>query len=119
MTEKKKWGRSFRASVVCAAAGALVLAASPVHAGSVTIENPIQAEDFTTLVTNFLQWLLGIAGGVALLMLIYGGIMYITSAGDQQKAETGKKIVMYTLLGLLVVLLSFSIVKVMEDIFVN
>ena len=86
---------------------------------SVTIANPISTDDFTELVTNFLQWLLGIAGSIALLMLIYGGITYITSAGDQQKAETGKKIVMWTLFGLIIILASYSIIRVVEDIFVN
>lgn len=88
-------------------------------ATSVTIANPISTDDFTELVTNFLQWLLGIAGSIALLMLIYGGITYITSAGDQQKAETGKKIVMWTLFGLIIILASYSIIKVIEDIFVS
>ena len=86
---------------------------------TVTIINPIQTDDFMTLVGNFLQWLLGIAGAVALLAIIYGGILYITSAGDQQKMEQGKKIVTWTLFGLMIILVSFSIIKVVEDIFVT
>lgn len=85
----------------------------------VNIENPIATDDFTTLVTNLLQWLLSIAGALALLMLIWGGITYVTSAGDEQKAAKGKKIVTWTILGLVLVLMSFSIIKLLEDIFVN
>jgi len=86
---------------------------------TVTIVNPLETDDFTTLITNFLQWLLGIAGGVALLMLIYGGIIYITSTGDQQKMESGKRIVTWTIFGLIIILVSFSILQEVEKIFVT
>lgn len=86
---------------------------------STNITNPLSSDDFTTLITNFLQWLLGIAGGLALLMIIYGGVLYITSIGDQQKMETGKKVVTWTLFGLIIILASWSIIKVIDDIFVN
>jgi len=88
-------------------------------ATTVTIENPLNTDDFTELVTNFLQWLLGIAGGVALLMLIYGGVVYISSTGDQQKMESGKRIVTWTIFGLIIILVSFSILLEVEEIFVN
>lgn len=86
---------------------------------TVRIDNPLETDDFTTLITNFLQWLLGIAGGVALLMLIYGGIIYITSTGDQQKMESGKRIVTWTIFGLIIILVSFSILQEVEKIFVT
>lgn len=86
---------------------------------STTITNPLSTDDFTVLVTNFLQWLLGIAGSIALLMLIYGGVVFISSTGDQQKMESGKRIVTWTLFGLMIILVSFSIVQVVEKIFVT
>lgn len=85
----------------------------------VEIENPIETEDFTELVTNFLGWLLGIAGALAFLMFVWGGILYVTSAGDEQKAAKGKRIVTWTILGLIVILMSYSIIALIEDIFVN
>lgn len=86
---------------------------------SVSIVNPLRSDDFTELITNFLQWLLGIAGSIALLMLIYGGVLYIASTGNQQQADQGKKIVTWTLAGLMVIMLSWSIIATVEDIFVN
>lgn len=86
---------------------------------TVRIDNPLETDDFTMLITNFLQWLLGIAGGVALLMLIYGGITYITSIGDQQKMESGKRIITWTIFGLIIILVSFSILQEVEKIFVT
>jgi hypothetical protein len=83
----------------------------------VSIDDFTGAGNFTTLVQNILKWLLSVAGAVALLMLIYGGIIYITSTGDQAKAEQGKKIVTWTIAGLLVILMSYSIILVLDQIF--
>lgn len=87
--------------------------------GSISITNPIETDDFTILVENVLKWLLGIAGSLALLMIIIGGVLYMTANGDEQKAAQGKRIVTWTLGGLVVILLSYSIIVVIEDIFVN
>lgn len=83
----------------------------------ISIKNPIGTNDFTTLVQNVLKWVLSVVGGVALLMLIYGGMLYISSAGDQKQAEQGKKVVTWTILGLVVILLSYSIMRVVNEIF--
>lgn len=87
--------------------------------GSIEFVNPIETDDFTDLVQNVLRWILSIAGGIALFMLIYGGVIYITSTGDPQRAEQGKRIVVWTIVGLIVILLSYSIIMVVEDIFAS
>jgi hypothetical protein len=84
---------------------------------TVDIPNLIGATSFTQLVQNILKWMLGMAGSVALLMLIYGGVIYITSTGDQTKAQQGKKIVTWTIAGLFVILMSYSFILVLDEIF--
>ena len=109
-------------AVVAAAGGGTANSAGPSSNStfpSTSIVNPLNTDDFTVLVTNFLQWLLGIAGSIALLMLIYGGVVCITSTGDQQKLESGKRIVTWTLFGLMIILVSFSVIQVVEKIFVT
>lgn len=114
-------GQFFSSAASCTAGCAAATATPPTSTttGSVEIVNPIGTDDFTELVTNFLGWLLGIAGALALLMLIWGGILYVTSAGDEQKAAKGKRIVTWTILGLIVILMSYSIIALIEDIFIN
>jgi len=83
---------------------------------TIEVTNPIQTSDFSVLVGNVLQWVLGVAGSISLLMLVAGGIMYVTSAGDEQKIVVAKKIIVWTLLGLMVVLASYSIIVVLDSI---
>jgi hypothetical protein len=56
------------------------------------------------------QWILGIVGSLALLMFIYGGFTWLTSAGNTKAVDKGKAIVMGAATGLVIVFLSYSIV---------
>jgi hypothetical protein len=114
------YGSAASCTSACSATTPVTTTPTSSASGSlVNIENPIGTDDFTELVTNLLGWLLGIAGALALLMFVWGGILYVTSAGDEQKAAKGKRIVTWTILGLIVILMSYSIIALIEDIFVN
>ena len=63
------------------------------------------------IATNFLNFLLAIIGILALIMLIIGGITFLTSAGDEDRYKTGKKIVTYAIIGIAVSLAALVIVK--------
>lgn len=87
-----------------------------VCAFSVKVTNPISTSDFNKLVGNTLQWVLSVAGVLALVMLIVGGIMYITAGGVEEKITQAKKIITWTILGLALVLVSYAIISVLNDI---
>lgn len=59
-----------------------------------------------------INWILGFTAAVATLALIWGGMQYMTSAGDTSKAETGKKTISYAIIGLVVAGLAYAIVNV-------
>ena len=56
-----------------------------------------------SLVTNAVQWVIGIAGTVAVIFVVYGGISYATSAGDPGKLQKAKQTIIYALIGLAIV----------------
>ncbi len=55
--------------------------------------------------------MLGIAFAVAVIMVIYGGYQYITSAGNEEKATSGRQTILYALIGIVIIILSFVIVR--------
>ncbi|MFA6947129.1 MAG: pilin [Pedobacter sp.] len=59
-------------------------------------------------VTRIISIIIGIVGVLLLCLLIYGGILYATSAGGDQ-IETAKKVLTYAIVGLIIVALSFVI----------
>ncbi len=66
--------------------------------------------DFRTLVLTIIQYFLGFLGLLAVIMVIYGGITYVTSAGNDEAVGKAKKIILYSVVGIIVILLSFVIV---------
>ena len=62
--------------------------------------------DPNSLITGAIQWAIGIAGAVAAIFVVYGGIAYTTSAGDPGKLQKAKQIILYALIGLAIVALA-------------
>lgn len=67
------------------------------------------------MVANILNIIIGLAGVVLLLMLIGGGFGYITSGGDKEKAAKAKNSLTYAILGLLVILGAWLIIRLIEE----
>ncbi len=63
------------------------------------------------LVLTVVNYFLGFLGLIAVIMVIYGGVTYVISAGGDEAVGKAKKIIMYALIGLIIVLLSFVLVN--------
>ena len=69
------------------------------------------AETKINTILNFaIDLILYISGGAAVLMLIIGGIRYITSLGNQERREESKKTIQYALTGLVAIILAYAAV---------
>lgn len=55
--------------------------------------------------------LLFVVGAVSVIMIIVGGIKYVTSNGDASKVKSAKDTVMYSVAGVVVALLAYAIVS--------
>ncbi len=64
---------------------------------------------------NVIFWLLVFAGVVALVLIIFSGIKFITSSGDQKQAEGARKTLTYAIGGLVLILLSFAILRFIAE----
>ena len=63
---------------------------------------------------NFLKWLLGIFGVLALISFIISGIQYLTAAGNDDGMKTAKRNMTYSILGVVVALSGFVIVQAVD-----
>jgi len=62
-----------------------------------------------SIATKVIQWILGILGLVAVVMIILGGFIWMTAAGNEEKVRKAKAILTSAIIGLVIVLLSFAI----------
>jgi len=67
--------------------------------------------DINDVITNVLNWFLGFLAVLSILMIVIAGIMYITSGGDEGRVDKAKSWLTYSIIGLVVALLGFVIVK--------
>ena len=70
-------------------------------AEGITLSIPNTSADL--MFVNALQWIIGIAGLVAVIFIIYGGCLYVSSRGEPTKIETAKKSIIYAVIGLFLV----------------
>jgi len=68
--------------------------------------------DFDLAVLNITNWILGFVTSMAVLALIWGGIKYIYSTGDQNTATDAKRILKYALMGLVIAGIAYALVDV-------
>ena len=73
-------------------------------------------DDFEQSIINITNWLAGFVVMLAVLAMIYGGFIYLSSSGDQEKAAGGKRVVTYALLGLIIAGIAYAVVKVIVNL---
>ncbi|MEK7673461.1 MAG: PKD domain-containing protein [Patescibacteria group bacterium] len=66
------------------------------------------AKDFVKRIVNYA---LGFLGFIAVIMIIYAGVLYVTAGGEDDGVGKAKKIIMYSAIGLLIVMGSFAFVN--------
>lgn len=81
----------------------IALQAGPALAAGIEFGNPLNASDLSAVLTNIMAYLRNIAGSIALIFIILGGIMYMVSAGDKERMEKAKNTLIYALAGFAIV----------------
>lgn len=69
------------------------------------------------LVDKVILWLLDIGAVISFIMILYASIIYLTSYGDESKAELAKKTLVWSVVGVIVIGVAWSIMKIIENIF--
>lgn len=62
------------------------------------------------------KWILGLVSAIIILILIFGGITYVTSAGDEERIKTAKNTILYAIVGLAIILLAYTMINEVKDI---
>ena len=62
-------------------------------------------------ITRVINTILVVLGMIAVIMIVIGGIRYTTSNGDSGSVKSAKDTILYSVVGLVVAILSFAIVN--------
>lgn len=61
-------------------------------------------------ITTIINYFLGLLGLIAVAFLIYAGILMVTAGGNEEQVAKARKIIMYAVIGIVIILLSYTIV---------
>jgi len=93
------------------------------YSGRVTLEDPLGIgtadNNINLFIGRIIGNILGVVGSLALLMFIIGGIMWMTSAGNENRVKKGKDILTWAALGLVIIFTSYAILKFVFDVLLN
>jgi len=121
MMSVKKYAPLCTAAVVVAFVGLLI--ASPLHAGLdqliknqlTPIENVYDPADDVTdqslpkAVAEIIRIALGLLGIIFLALIVYAGFLWMTSAGNEDRVQTAKKIMVAAIIGTTIILAAYII----------
>ncbi len=89
---------------------AFLLLASPAMAASADVSK------IQTFIQSVIQVLVTLAGLIAAGFLVWGGIGYITSSGNPEALDRSKKTILYSIIGLAIVLGAFVLSNVVTQL---
>jgi hypothetical protein len=65
------------------------------------------------MIINFLLW---VAIGIAPLMIVIAGFLFLIAGGDPEKVQTAKRMIFWAVVGLAIVLIAKGIISVIKSV---
>lgn len=87
-----------------------------VMAGIMLVPFLASADSFTETIENITQWIITVSLGLAALMYVAGGFLWMSDAGNAERAGTAKKIIVSTTIGLVVILMANGIISIVTNL---
>ncbi len=82
---------------------------------NITVYNPLTGDDTivssVNIIGNVVSAILGILGSIALFMFVFGGVTWLTSAGNDTRLKKARDTLVWATLGLIVVFSSYFILN--------
>ena len=84
--------------------------------GGDSLQNPINYPDLITLFFAVMHYMLLAVGALTVAVIIYGGFQMVLSRGNEAAIKEAKQTLTYAIAGLLVAILSYSIVGIIQNV---
>lgn len=84
-------------------------------AGTCDVANGTSGDKLTAIIKLVINIISVVVGVVAVVMIVFGGLKYITSGGESSNVSSAKNTILYAIIGLVVVALAQFIVRFVLD----
>lgn len=83
----------------------------PLGPTCIPIDTGLSEKSIAEITVNFMKWLLGIFGFIAIIAFVISGVQYLVSAGEEKAIETAKRNMKWAIVGVIVALSGYVIVQ--------
>ena len=104
--------------VTCLALTILIIPLLAVHAQGLTMEAGLEevqgatglsSASLPSVIGKILQVVLSFLGLIALIIIVYGGFMWMTAGGAEEKVKKAKDLMINGIIGLVIIILAYAI----------
>lgn len=83
--------------------------------GEFNYNNPLGSVSLNELLGRIVRTVLGFVGALFLAMFVYGGATWMMAGGDSEKVMSGRKILLNSLIGLIIIGISYSVISILFE----
>ncbi|OGH76835.1 MAG: hypothetical protein A2224_01135 [Candidatus Magasanikbacteria bacterium RIFOXYA2_FULL_40_20] len=94
--------------------------------GVSTLQDPLggtnvkgSGDKINPLIKKIIDTALGVLGSVTLLVFVAGGLMWLTSGGNEQKVDKGTKTMLYATIGIFVIFSAYAVLSTLIKVLTN
>ncbi|MDD2732167.1 MAG: TrbC/VirB2 family protein [Candidatus Pacebacteria bacterium] len=89
----------------------------PLTISALAIDNPISSNTFGQFIVRLINLVRTISLLVAPIMIIIAGYFFVTSMGNPEKIQTAQRLILWTVIGMIIVLSASALVTLITTIF--
>ena len=86
------------------------------QAGKAAYDGPPPVTDIAATISGLVTTIIGLIGVVFFLLLLYAGVLYMTSAGDGDKVDKAKKLITSAIIGIIIVFSAYALASFVEGV---
>jgi len=84
--------------------------------GYICLENPLEAKSFEDILKTIVDFIFVISIPIATVMIMVAAFFFLTAAGDPERVSKAKQIILWTLIGLAIILFAKGLISVLREI---
>lgn len=88
----------------------------PLKAKTITFENPFEGLTFEKLIENIINFIFWVAIAIVPIIIIIAAYLFLTSGGNPKKVSSAKRIIFYTIIGLIILFLAKGIPGIIRQL---
>lgn len=109
-SSRKKSAQTVRALFTLVGMCAFPPATQALSVDNVGASIGLAAPNFSVLLVNLVNWILGLLGIIAVTMIILGGFQWLISGGNDESVASAKKTIGNAVIGIIIILLAWAVV---------